>query len=112
MPPAFVLSQDQTLMFNPQPIPAQEPIAIRAFTTLHFRCEVSPTPSANVDDPRRRPRIPSYSTTMSINKPCLATLEGPRRAGRRLISSSPRSVNGLLRLFYAGRKPAEILSPH
>src|SRR5690242_7413524 len=53
MPPAFVLSQDQTLMFNPRPIPAQEPIAIRAFTTLHFRCEPPRTQRE-----RRRPAPP------------------------------------------------------
>src|ERR1043166_7864976 len=72
MPPAFVLSQDQTLMFNPYPPPAQEMGQLRASITLTPDANPNhkplspwprptPVPAQASDDPRRRPRIPSYS---------------------------------------------------
>src|SRR5215213_445735 len=82
MPPAFVLSQDQTLMFNPNnpailadnrsvvtgPDPAQSPNPIRAIKRIAQdnapARRQNPEPKRYLaratDSPCRRPRIPSY----------------------------------------------------
>src|SRR5207237_9218386 len=85
LPPSFVLSHDQTLMFSPdgprhshdghhrsRSAPAQEQTHLRASQrslraqSPTFQSALAPF-RANVGDPRRRPRIPSLFPTMSIN---------------------------------------------
>src|SRR6202035_270654 len=63
MPPAFVLSQDQTLKFIPRPSSRTDPI-VRASKGSH-KC-------ANIRRPLgRRPRIPSLFSTISNNIPAI-----------------------------------------
>ena len=80
MPPAFVLSQDQTLRFIPGPIlkgipPFGRP-SIRAAKRSHQMHGHQTTPGCAGG---RRPRIPSLFSTISINNP-QSQLPNPRGA--------------------------------
>jgi hypothetical protein len=101
MPPAFVLSQDQTLMFNPRQVLSDPPSIAdppRAHTNPCSRDMNRPTRAvttltSSIRKRRDNPPPPAHPfslPTMSINKPVdAARLSGPRRCGRRLISPSP-----------------------
>ena len=119
MPPAFVLSQDQTLMFNPDSIPSTlgtDPT--RAFKRQHpiqpGRSRVHRFMRKRSTTQRRRPRIPSsIQQCQSAN---LARLrpKGAAAQGGGLIGPSPSSVNVLFRPGFrhpprAWRSPGERL---
>src|SRR4051794_18565899 len=117
MPPAFVLSQDQTLMFNPNLSPAQGTDPIRASITLTLPMlpaisltahnQTAPVPAQAYDDPRRRPRIPSISQQCQSTKPRTAGAQkrGSAARGGGLISPSLGTVNRFCEPAFGGPKP-------
>ena len=69
MPPAFVLSQDQTLKFIPGPSSRTDPNkGLQTFASMHEQMATL----------GRRPRIPSLFSTISNNMPHGHATEGPR----------------------------------
>jgi hypothetical protein len=71
MPPAFVLSQDQTLKLIPDLLFYSKVDPIKGLQTFAIMREHQATLG-------RRPRIPSLFSTISINNPQGCATEGPR----------------------------------
>src|SRR4029077_13915536 len=89
MPPAFVLSQDQTLKI----IPGQTRLAPRARPKQGL--QNARTHARTVSDPRRRPRIPSLSPPSQSTTPRRSRLKGAA-----LIGSPPPPVNTFSGLIF------------
>src|SRR5438067_2661611 len=93
MPPAFVLSQDQTLMFNPKPTPRTGDGSNKGLHNANTRCKPNPQPHSQ--RPSRTSPLRKRPTTRAAARASLpitnnANQQTPPRRERRLVPRSCR----------------------